>query len=80
MTAASPDELSPLIGADMRFRRQGEVHELAAGVDTLYLSCRAALPSSLAERLEFTRILAEEVSAPVPFSFGGLEFVLAPHS
>jgi hypothetical protein len=74
--------MSSFIGADVRLRRQGhgEVRELAAGVDALYLSGRAALPSALAQRLESTRSLAEEVCAPLPFGFGGLEFVLAPHS
>ena len=54
--------------------------ELASGVDALYLSGRAALPSPLLDRLESAREEAIALDARPPFQFGALEMFIAPHS
>jgi len=53
--------------------------ELASGVDALYLSAWAELPDALLSRLEVAKKRARLSGAPVPFSFGGIEFGLLPH-
>jgi hypothetical protein len=52
--------------------------ELAAGVDALYLSGRAALPDHLLIRLEGCRDVARE-NGPQSFDLGSEEFELAGH-
>lgn len=54
--------------------------ELASGVDALYLSGRAALPSGLLERLEEVRGAAVESGSPERVEFGGQEVWVAPHA
>jgi hypothetical protein len=57
-----------------------QVYELASGVDALYLSGRASLPASLLARLESDRALAQELDGSLPFHFGALEMLIAPHA
>lgn len=52
--------------------------ELASGVDALYLSGRADVPSELAELLEARRGEAAEAGL-VPVELGGVEFAVAAH-
>jgi len=56
----------------------GEIRELASGIDALYLSGRAAVPSGLLDRLAEARVAAEMVSEAVPIELGGSEFAMAP--
>lgn len=60
--------------------RVATLTELTSGVDALYLSGRAALPSSLLNRLESAREEAIALDARPPFQFGALEMFIAPHS
>jgi hypothetical protein len=59
----------------------GDPHliELASGIDALYLSGRGVVPESLFARLAQGRAAAEELRCPLPLSFGGVEFSIAPH-
>lgn len=52
---------------------------LASGIDSLTFSGKATLSASLLERLGDGRSAAQEAGEPVPFIFGGSEFLLAPH-
>ena len=54
------------------------VTELSSGVDALYLSARAALPSGLLDRLNKIRLLADEQEDSVEFSLGSLTLQLQP--
>jgi hypothetical protein len=60
--------------------RVSKLIELASGVDALYLSGRASLPSELLERLETARASASESNIGPPFQFGDFEMTLAPHA
>ena len=57
----------------------GEMRELASGVDALYLSGHGYLSKGLLAQLEEERMFADRVSVPVPFELGSLTFGLAPH-
>jgi hypothetical protein len=57
-----------------------ELVELASGVDALYLSGRAALPQTLLDRLDAARIEAEALDGELPFQFGNLAMLIAPHA
>jgi hypothetical protein len=57
----------------------GEMRELASGVDALYLSGHGYLSKGLLAQLEEERVFADRVSVPVPFELGSLTFGLAPH-
>jgi hypothetical protein len=52
--------------------------ELASGVDSLYLSGRAALPEEFLRKLEEARQEAEATNEPVLIAFGNTPFALAP--
>ncbi|MGD9702496.1 MAG: hypothetical protein AB7Q42_09675 [Acidimicrobiia bacterium] len=54
-----------------------ELTELASGVDSLYLSGRTELPTSLLERLATAKECAQE-DGPVEFSLGGYDWTMAP--
>ncbi len=56
------------------------VTELASGVDSLYLSGRAELPRPLLDDLELHRTAAQESGCPVPYSFGGYDWLVKSHS
>ncbi len=56
----------------------GELRELASGVDALYLSGRAALSAELVGRLEAGRGLAETSGSSVSYRFGGEDWEIAP--
>ena len=53
-------------------------HELASGVDALYLSGRAALPGELLDQLQALRLLADQQEGPVEIIIGGLVMQLQP--
>ena len=53
--------------------------ELTSGVDAIYLSGRASLPSELLQRLETAHSLAVASGDGPPFQFGSEEMTLAPH-
>ena len=53
-------------------------HELASGVDALYLSGRAALPVVLLDRLHALRLIADQQEGSVEMRFGGLVMQLQP--
>jgi hypothetical protein len=55
------------------------VRELASGVDALYLSGRCDLPETLVARLTAARELASDADGPVPFSFGGYDWLAQPY-
>ena len=55
------------------------LHELASGVDALYLSGHGYLSKGFLARLEEERTFADRVSVPVPFELGPLTLGLAPH-
>ncbi len=57
----------------------GRLVELASGVDAVYLSGRASLPTELLERLGRSRELAESGECSVPFDLGGCGFMLRPY-
>lgn len=57
---------------------RSEVRELASGVDALYLSGQADLPTSLADRLEKARSSSEDLDASVHFAFGGYDWEMQP--
>ena len=52
--------------------------ELTSGVDALYLSGRAALPTDLLAQLDAQRLLADQQEGPVEVGFGGLVMQLQP--
>ena len=54
------------------------LRELTSGIDSLYWSIDAELPSVELERLTAHRALAEEVGEAVPFLLGGEEFAIQP--
>ncbi len=53
--------------------------ELASGIDARYLSGRGEISESLLVRLAEGRAAAEKLRCPLPFTFGGMEFTIAPH-
>lgn len=55
------------------------VHELASGIDALYLSGRMDLEDSFFDGLERARSHARASDGPVPYRLGGVEFGLAAH-
>lgn len=55
------------------------VHELASGVDALYLSGRCVLDPDFLEQLAAQRRFAEDVRLPMPFALGGEAFSIRPH-
>lgn len=62
----------------MRLEASG-LRELASGVDALYLSGRASLPSSLLERLDEGRTAAG-VAGSLPVAFGDTGFGISPRA
>ncbi|MDP3984227.1 MAG: hypothetical protein Q8Q52_04375 [Acidimicrobiia bacterium] len=52
---------------------------MASGVDALYLSAWAELPDELLGRLERSKARAQAVREAVRFSFGDIDFALAPY-
>jgi hypothetical protein len=56
------------------------VHELASGVDALYLSGRGALQPGFLERLGEACRFADDVRLPVPFELGEPLLALRPHA
>lgn len=68
--------LSPEQGADLRL---AEVHELASGVDALYLSGYGVLSESFLSDLAGSRELADMVHQPLSFNLGEERFDLYPH-
>ena len=59
-------------------QRPAGPRELASGVDALYLSGRAALPTELLNRFDALRLLADEQEGPVEIILGGLVMQLQP--
>jgi len=55
------------------------MHELASGVDALYLSARVALPMPFVARLEQARQWANDLRQAAPCRLGDLWFGVAPH-
>ena len=55
------------------------VHELASGVDSLYLSGRAVLPDSFLVDLERIKRRAMDSGEAEPVNLGGVEFGLTPY-
>ena len=55
------------------------LHEVASGVDALYLSGHGYVSKGFLARLEEERSFADRVSVPVPFELGPLTLGLAPH-
>ena len=55
------------------------IHELASGVDALYLSARCELPAELVDRMTESRAAAVDTEEPVPFSFGGYDWTMKPN-
>ncbi len=55
-------------------------HELASGIDALYLSGRSHPSGELLERLEGAKREAQESEEAVAFSLGDVEFRLSPYS
>jgi len=71
--------LSPVDPMSPGLLTAGSVRELASGVDALYLSGQVDVPTEFLQRLDQYRAVAQAGGSPVPFSFGGIEFGLAPH-
>ena len=57
-----------------------DVIELASGIDALYLTGRASLPSELIERLEIVRAEAVALEGEITIDFGGENLRLAPYA
>ncbi len=57
----------------------GPLHELASGVDALYLSGRAELPKRFLDRLEDCRAWAADAKRPDPCAIGDQTFGIAAH-
>lgn len=57
----------------------GPLHELASGVDALYLSARATLSPTLRARLEDRRTWAQEAKRATPCEIGDAIFGMLPH-
>jgi len=55
-----------------------ELQELASGIDALYLSGRAQVPSVVLDRLAEARFASESASETTPMELGGCEFLMAP--
>jgi hypothetical protein len=55
------------------------LHEIASGVDALYLSARTVLSPSFLAKLEDRRTWAQEVRRPTPCEMGEAIFGMAPH-
>ncbi len=67
------------VGRSGQSGRTHSLTELASGIDALYLSARADLPTAFVERLEYARSWATEVGQPAPCPVGDTVFGIAAH-
>jgi hypothetical protein len=80
VTVSHEAHTSDHLVANLRVDGPGPLVELASGVDALYLSGRARLPTGFLDRLDHDRRVADARHRPVPLVIGEEIAVLADHA